>query len=144
MIYINVVGAVFLTMLLQQCVFCVPVKVDTHTVLSSKFVQSEAKTQRKQNSAAERDVNDGFPTTCIFGQQLPIGSKLEQKLIKISFDGIETRFGKGATPPNKAIACDRGDLWVVEYVAERHKIPGISHVTIDKKTMEIMQVFLNQ
>lgn len=84
-----------------------------------------------------------WPTSCVFGRQLAVGSPVERKLIKIAHDAIEKEVWKGATP-HRPIACDRGDIWAVEYVAKPHSIPHISHVTIDKKTMEVIQIFFNQ
>ena len=84
-----------------------------------------------------------WPTSCVFGQQLAVGSPIEQRLIKIAHDAIEKDVWKGGTP-DRPIACDRGDIWEVEYLATPRRIPFISHVTINKKTMQVIQIFINQ
>ncbi len=83
-------------------------------------------------------------SSCMNGSQISGGTELEKRLVRIASDAIDRRVFKGATPRVRVMICDCGGIWEVEYVPRYDSFPLVRRVTIDKATMEVVQIFFSQ
>ena len=98
------------------------------------------------NPSLARDANDNgihHVSRCYIGTELGSDSRVAQQAQKIAWEFVAHEFQWDAKPRPAAVVCDLVWMLIVDYRLDNPR-QTVTYVTVNAKTMQVVQVFTQQ